>query len=92
MHAGCFNLPSVVTDINGCNEIVEDGKNGLIIPVKNVPELYRAMERLLTDPALYLTLQSNARQMIVDRYEQKYLWELLLKEYHDQLRTHAIIS
>ncbi|OQP64388.1 glycosyl transferase family 1 [Niastella vici] len=92
MQAGCFNLPSVVTDINGCNEIVEDGKNGLIIPVKNVPELYRAMERLLTDPALYLTLQSNARQMIVDRYEQKYLWELLLKEYHDQLRTHAIIS
>lgn len=92
MQAGCFNLPAIVTDINGCNEIVEDGKNGLIIPVKDVPRLYRAMERLLTDPALYRALQSNARQMIVDRFEQKYLWELLLKEYHDQLRTHAIIS
>jgi glycosyltransferase involved in cell wall biosynthesis len=92
MQAGCFNLPAIVTDINGCNEIVEDGKNGLIIPVKDVPRLYQAMERLLTNPALYLTLQSNARQMIVDRYEQKYLWELLLKEYHDQLRSHAIIS
>jgi glycosyltransferase involved in cell wall biosynthesis len=92
MQAGCFNLPAIVTDINGCNEIIEDGKNGLIIPTKNVPGLYRAMERLLTDPALYLTLQSNARQTIVDRYEQKYLWELLLKEYHDQLKKHATLS
>lgn len=92
MQAGCFNLPSIVTDINGCNEIVEDGKNGLIIPAKNVLELQGAMERLLTNTTLYLTLQSNARKMIVDRYEQKYLWELLLKEYHDQLKAHAIVS
>jgi glycosyltransferase involved in cell wall biosynthesis len=92
MQAGCFNLPSIVTDINGCNEIVEHGKNGLIIPAKNVPDLQQAMESLLTNPALYLTLQTNARQMIVDRYEQKYLWELLLKEYNDQLKAHAIVS
>jgi len=92
MQAGCFDLPSIVTDINGCNEIIEDGKNGLIIPAKNVRELQQAMEKLLTNSALYLTLQSNARRMIVDRYEQKYLWELLLKEYHDQLKAHAIIS
>lgn len=92
MQAGCFNLPSIVTDINGCNEIIEDGKNGLIIPVKNVKALKQAMEMLLTNSTLYLTLQTNARQMIVDRYEQKYLWELLLKEYNDQLKAHAFIS
>jgi glycosyltransferase involved in cell wall biosynthesis len=92
MQAGCFNLPSIVTDINGCNEIVEDGKNGLIIPAKQVAELQKAMDKLLTDEALYLTLQANARKMIVDRYEQKYLWELLLKEYHDQLKKHATLS
>jgi glycosyltransferase involved in cell wall biosynthesis len=92
MQAGCFNLPSIVTDINGCNEIIVDGKNGLIIPAKKVPELQQAMDSLLTNSALYLTLQTNARKMIVDRYEQKYLWELLLKEYHDQLKAHAIIS
>ena len=92
MQAGCFNLPSIVTDINGCNEIIEDGKNGLIIPVKNVKALKQAMETLLTNSTIYLTLQSNARRMIVDRYEQKYLWELLLKEYNDQLKAHAFIS
>lgn len=92
MQAGCFGLPSIVTDINGCNEIVEDRKNGLIIPAKQVPALQQAMEKLLADTALYLTLKSNARQMIIDRYEQKYLWELLLKEYNDQLKKYASVS
>jgi glycosyltransferase involved in cell wall biosynthesis len=92
MQAGCFNLPAIVTDINGCNEIIEDGKNGLLIPPKRAPELQQAMEKVMTNEVLYLTLRANARKMIVDRYEQKYLWELLLKEYHDQLKKHAGVS
>ena len=35
MQAGAMGLPSIVTDINGCNEIIEDGKNGLIILPKD---------------------------------------------------------
>jgi glycosyltransferase involved in cell wall biosynthesis len=91
MQAGCFNLPSIVTDINGCNEIIEPGKNGLIIPAKSITSLKHAMEMLLTNPALYSTLQGNARAMIVERYEQKYLWELLLKEYNAHLKAHAFV-
>ncbi|MCS3801357.1 glycosyltransferase family 4 protein [Niastella sp. OAS944] len=92
MQAGCFGLPSIVTDINGCNEIVEDRKNGLIIPAKQVHALQQAMEKLLADTALYSALKSNARQMIIERYEQKSLWELLLKEYNDQLKKYASVS
>lgn len=32
MEAGAMGLPCIVTNINGCNEIIIDGKNGLIIP------------------------------------------------------------
>lgn len=92
MQAGCFGLPSIVTDINGCNEIIEHGKNGLIIPVKKVYALQKAMEMIMTDQTLYLTLQNNARTMITARYEQQYIWELLLKEYNDQLKEHAFVS
>ena len=90
MQAGCLELPSIVTDINGCNEIVENGKNGLIIPVKNVEELRRSMELLLTDQGLYKNLKTNARKLILDRYEQKYFWGLLLSEYDAQLKLHAL--
>jgi glycosyltransferase involved in cell wall biosynthesis len=92
MQAGCMNLPSIVTNINGCNEIVEEEKNGLIIPVKDTDALASAMNRLYTDKQLYATLKRNARRMIVERYEQRHIWELLLKEYHEQLKKHHRVS
>jgi glycosyltransferase involved in cell wall biosynthesis len=34
MQAGAMELPSIVTNINGCNEIIIE-ENGTIIPVKD---------------------------------------------------------
>ncbi|MHA4842625.1 glycosyltransferase family 4 protein [Flavitalea antarctica] len=91
MQAGCFDLPSIVTDINGCNEIIVEGENGLIISPKSVEQLVTAMTKLLEDTALYAHMKSKAREMIVSRYEQKYLWNLILKEYEEQIH-HAVLS
>ncbi|WP_208094547.1 glycosyltransferase family 4 protein [Mucilaginibacter agri] len=85
MQAGCFELPAIVTDINGCNEIIANEENGLIIPPKNIDALQNAMSRLLTGEALYGKLQKNSRPMIVDRYEQKHLWSLIYREYESLL-------
>ena len=91
MQAGCFDLPSIVTDINGCNEIIVDGVNGLIIPSKDVDSLQSAMLKLLRDEVLYNKMKDSARRMIVERYEQRHLWGLILKEYHEQIK-HATLS
>ncbi|MDR1882734.1 MAG: glycosyltransferase family 4 protein [Prevotella sp.] len=81
MQAGAMGLPSIVTDINGCNEIIEDGVNGLIIPSKNREALEEKMELLLTDKELLAKLRDNARDKIISRYEQYMVWEALLSEY-----------
>jgi glycosyltransferase involved in cell wall biosynthesis len=85
MQAGCFGLPSIVTDINGCNEIIVPGENGLIVPPKSEEALYQAMRTFLADKALFARLQAQARPMIVERYEQTHFWELLLQEYKQHL-------
>jgi len=85
MQAGCFELPSIVSDINGCNEIIVDGKNGLIVPVKDSKALFEGMVRMLKENDLYFNMKTNARPMIVDRYEQRVIWDLMLQEYKDQL-------
>ncbi|WP_235861336.1 glycosyltransferase family 4 protein [Pontibacter flavimaris] len=90
MQAGCFELPSIVTDINGCNEIIVEGENGLIIPPKNEQKLLEAMKSLLTDKELYTYLKSNARRMIVERYDQQHFWELLYQEYEEHLKKHEL--
>jgi glycosyltransferase involved in cell wall biosynthesis len=65
MQAGAMELPCIVTDINGCNEIIEDGVNGLIIPSKDEKALQEKMELLLNDSDLRVKLKSRAREMIV---------------------------
>lgn len=81
MQAGAMGLPSIVSNINGCNEIIIEEENGLIIPPKNIQDLQNAMLRLLEDENLNDKLKSNARSMICNRYEQKLVWEALLEEY-----------
>jgi glycosyltransferase involved in cell wall biosynthesis len=76
-----MGLPSIVTNINGCNEIIEDQINGLLIPVKDTIALETAMKKLLDDAGTYHKMQQNARPLIVSRYEQQVVWEAILDEY-----------
>ena len=61
MQAGAMGLPSIVSDINGCNEIIKDEENGLIISVKNSEAIYKAMKRLLENSVLKNKLQQNKK-------------------------------
>ena len=81
LQAGAMGLPSIVTDINGCNEIIEHENNGLIIPVKDEKSLQEAMGRLLEDPILFSRLKNHTREKIVEKYCQKYIWSAMLAEY-----------
>lgn len=81
MQAGAMDLPSIVTDINGCNEIIVDRENGVIIPPKDEDTLYCAMKYFVEHPEDVDRMAANARPMIQARYEQKILWDALLKEY-----------
>jgi glycosyltransferase involved in cell wall biosynthesis len=42
----------VTTDVAGCRDVVKDGVNGLLVPVKNTLDLANAIEKLATTPAL----------------------------------------
>ncbi len=90
IQAGAMGLPCIVTDINGCNEIIEDKKNGLIIDAKNEKQLKKAMFECLRDKELYTRLKSNSCQMISERYEQSLVWNSLLNEYRVLLSNNEI--
>ncbi len=87
MQAGAMGLPSIVSDINGCNEIIVEGENGLIIPPKNVEKLKEKILTLAKDKNLYTKLKGNSRRMIENRYEQSVVWNALLEEYEGLLQS-----
>ncbi|MGV4415220.1 glycosyltransferase family 4 protein [Chryseobacterium sp. T1] len=81
MQAGAMGLPSIVSDINGCNEIINHEQNGIIVPPKNINALESAMLSLIENKELYNQLKNSAREMIVSRYEQSVVWDAILEEY-----------
>lgn len=81
LQAGAMGLPSIVTNINGCNEIIKHLNNGLIVPVKDEKALREAMEILVNDEKVRQSFTANTRKKIVEKYCQTKVWEALLAEY-----------
>jgi glycosyltransferase involved in cell wall biosynthesis len=81
LQAGAMELASIVSDINGCNEIIMKGENGIIVPPKNETALKTAMIKLMEDEILWAHLKQNARVNIVAKYEQSLVWKAILEEY-----------
>lgn len=85
LQAGAMGLPAIVSDINGCNEIIKEGENGLIVPVKKNIELQEAMQKLIEDREYSSRLKENARRLIVNQYDREGVLDMLLKEYNSML-------
>jgi len=81
LQASCMCLPCIVSDINGCNEIIEDQVNGLIIPVKNSEALESAMIYMIENPEKRLDMIKHSRKRILERYKQEFIWDESLKLY-----------
>lgn len=83
LEAGAMGLPSVVTDINGSREIVENGKNGLVVPPRDAAALYDAMKLMATDNEARQRMAREARPMIVSRFERDYVQRCQIEFYKD---------
>ena len=81
IQAGALGKPCIVTDINGCNEIIKDGLNGKIIQVKDQAALQNTMQWFLSHPEEVRRMAGNARGMITSRYEQQDVWQKTLQMY-----------
>jgi glycosyltransferase involved in cell wall biosynthesis len=81
MEAGAMDLPSIVTDINGSREIINNGENGIIIPSKDAEALYSAMLRMATDTPTTQRMARSARPLIASRFEQGFVRDCLYDFY-----------
>ena len=60
IEAICVGLPIVTTDVSGVKELVEDGKNGFVVPCGNVDAMRVSFSKLMSDEPLRLTFSINS--------------------------------
>jgi glycosyltransferase involved in cell wall biosynthesis len=83
IEAAACALPLVTTDVPGCREVVTDGEDGLLVPVKDAAALADAIARLKADPALRARLGSAARTKALAQFEEKSVVERTLGVYRE---------
>lgn len=81
LQSAAMELPAIVSDINGCNEIITHGENGLIVPSKSVNALFIAMLDLVNNKTMYLEMKKIARIRIMEKYEREEVFKVILAEY-----------
>ena len=52
MEAMAYGVPCVSTEVSGVPELIEDGKEGLLVPEKDATALADALEKLVRAPEL----------------------------------------
>lgn len=81
LQAGAMGLPLIATDVCGCNEIVADGVNGLLVPSGDEEALRRAMAVLRDDPEKRGRMGAEAAEQVKRKFGCRMVWEALVRFY-----------
>lgn len=82
--AGCA-LPLVTTDVPGCREVVTDGVDGLLCPVRESAPLAAAIARLQDDPEFARRLGEAARLKAMRLFDETIVIDRTLGVYREVL-------
>lgn len=81
LQAGAMGLPVIVTDVNGSDEVIESGVNGIIVPKYNSDALYDAMLTMVNEPEKTAQMAATSRNIIVKKFDQQDVWAKTLNMY-----------
>jgi N,N'-diacetylbacillosaminyl-diphospho-undecaprenol alpha-1,3-N-acetylgalactosaminyltransferase len=69
LEAASMGKPIITTNTIGCKEVVEDGKNGYLVPPKDIKALEEAIERLILDSNLRKNFGNYSREKAIREYD-----------------------
>ena len=81
MEAAAMGLPLVLTDIRGCRQVVEDGVNGRLVPVRDPAALVVAIGELVADAGLRESMGAASRAKALAEFDDRRQVALTLDTY-----------
>ncbi|MGM0532847.1 MAG: glycosyltransferase family 4 protein, partial [Bacteroidota bacterium] len=68
LEAMAHGLPVVSTNVNGVSELIENGKNGYVVPPRDASILQDALERLVKYPEQREAIGENAQKCVSEKF------------------------
>lgn len=89
LQAGAMELPVIASDISGCNEVIQPGMNGWLVPARDAKSLRTAMEEAIHTPtSLRMQMGMKARERVQLCFERRQHWNRMVSFYQNLLSSH----
>ncbi|MCE7069485.1 glycosyltransferase family 4 protein [Dyadobacter sp. CY327] len=85
LQASAMGIPCIATNINGCNEMIDDGNTGILIQPKSIHAIVNACEKLINNPQDSRKMGKLAQQFVLRNFEQQQLWRAIHAFYSSNL-------
>ena len=81
--AAASAVPIVASDVPGCREVVTNGENGFLVPVKNYKALADAIAFLQDNPTLCAQFGEKSRQKALSMFDERITTNATIKIYNE---------
>jgi len=85
LEAASCGKPIIATDVPGCREIVHNGENGILVPLKDSSSLASAMKELINNPEKRKIIGINGRRLVENEFSEEIVVSQTLKVYQELL-------
>lgn len=79
-----LGTPAIITDLPGNRAMIEDGKNGFLVPVKDPKAFAKTILKVYQNPELSKNMGEKAREHIKKRFNN----DITIQQYHQFYKTH----
>ena len=86
LEAASMGKAIVTTNAPGCKEVVEDGVNGFLVPIKDYKNLAKKIEVLIDNKKLREKFSKNSRIKAVNEFDIKIVVDKYLEVYEEILK------
>lgn len=81
--AQSMELPVIVSDVGGMKEGLLDGKTGFVVKEKDITGFAKAIEKLILNEDLRISMGLTGRNFTVKKYDSTHLRDRLIKIYQE---------
>ncbi|MFC1677024.1 glycosyltransferase family 4 protein [Planctomycetota bacterium] len=85
IEAAAMGLPIVTTNIRGCRQVVEDGVNGILVPLRNVNALEAALTKIIEDENLRNEMGKKGYEKAQSDFDEKKVCKIVIDTYEELL-------
>tara|TARA_Y100001960_G_scaffold1744_1_gene1960 strand:- start:104 stop:1237 length:1134 start_codon:yes stop_codon:yes gene_type:complete len=71
LEAAACGKPIVATDVPGCREVVREGENGLLVPVRDAKALSEALSCMIKNPELRAQMGRRSRAIVLKEFSSE---------------------